>query len=192
MPRKGRFFRFVILIIDIALAIWIWTAYKEIKASEEKEKENTYTVKQADTEMARFSWYLNDVMTNGVPQGAEKVTDMNVILGKGRYIMYNDPENEHNKAEMIFGKSSFDAGQNAFTARFDPYLIYDVNKKTEKKDTSTAAIYTFTVEENQLIIRSEDMLLTLFFYRNNGRNFAFGAFLSNDGIPVYMAVELDK
>ncbi len=189
MPRKGRLFRFVILVIDVALAIWIWTSYKNIKASQEKE--NTVTVRQADSEMARFSWYLKDVMTNGVPEGAEKVTDMNVILGKGRYLMYNDPGNEHDQAEMVFGKAAFDAGQNAFTASFDPYLIYDVDQKSEKKYEGKAAVYPFTVEENQLIIRSEELLLTLFFYRHNGRNFAFGAFLSNDGIPVFTAVEME-
>ena len=37
MKRKGGFFRFIILVIDLALAVWIFSAYQEARAKDPKE-----------------------------------------------------------------------------------------------------------------------------------------------------------
>ncbi|MBO4839271.1 MAG: hypothetical protein J5493_07905 [Lachnospiraceae bacterium] len=227
MKRKGGFFRFILLVIDLALAVWIFSAYQKARAGDPKETAAHTTqaatrpaqttpaattqaptkpapTTQAPTtpvpttnapsvparsaeEMERFSWYLDGVITAGVPAGSTQITRIQELFGQWKALLYCDPEGEN--ARMIFADVILDAGQSSYLAAYDDYLTYSLRdgKETAKTNLETPA-YPFTLENGLAAADLGDQTVYLYFYEYDGSQYASGAFLSSAGEAVFIAL----
>ncbi len=217
MKRKGGFFRFIILVIDLALAVWIFSAYQEARAKDPKESAAPTTqaptkpkaTTQASTrpaqttpapttkaasvpaqtasEMARFAWYLDGVMTKGVPSGSVQITEAHLLLGRWKALLYHDPDGP--RAHMAFADVLADAGQSHYVAAYDEYLNYSPLDGTEAPVTVLdAPVYPFTAENGLVAVDIGSGTVYLYFYEYNGSQYASGAFMTSGGDPVFIAL----
>ena len=217
MKRKGGFFRFIILVIDLALAVWIFSAYQKTRAKDPKESAAPTTqaptkpkaTTQASTrpaqttpapttkaasvpaqtasEMARFAWYLDGVMTKGVPSGSAQITEAHLLLGRWKALLYHDPDGP--RANMVFADVLADAGQNGNVAAYEEYLSYSPLDGTEAPITVLdAPVYPFTAENGLVAVDIGSGTVYLYFYEYNGSQYASGAFMTSGGDPVFIAL----
>ena len=232
MKRKGGFFRFIILVIDLALAVWIFSAYQKTRDKDPKESAAPTTqaptkpkaTTQASTrpaqttpapttkepatqppatpapttkaasvpaqtasEMARFAWYLDGVMTNGVPSGSAQITEAHLLLGRWKALLYHDPDGP--RANMVFADVLADAGQNGNVAAYEEYLSYSPLDGTEAPITVLdAPVYPFTAENGLVAVDIGSGTVYLYFYEYNGSQYASGAFMTSGGDPVFIAL----
>ena len=234
MKRKGGFFRFMLLAIDLILAVWIISSYKKVTAGDPKEtRPPVQTTKDARTtaaptktpetkapatkapatqapsqsvpatekpsqaepavparsaeELARFDWYLSGAMISGIPQGSTHITNPSELFGNWKALLYVDPDGV--KEHMVFADVKADAGQSGFIAAYDDYLVYSVpDGKEEAKNNIESQVYPFAMDEGLVAADTGDQTVYLYFYEYNGTQYASGAFLSPEGLPVYIAL----
>lgn len=232
MKHKGAFFRFILLAVDLILAVWIISSYRKATAGDPRETTPpVQTAKDRTTEMpgpssaqapatktpaaqtppasvpvtekpsparpevparaaeelARFSWYLDGVMTDGVPAGSGQITDLPSLFGSWKALLYVDPEGP--AARMLFADVLLDAGQSGFAAVFDEYLNYDVRRGTaEERFSQDSPVYSFTQEEGLICVSADGQTIYLYFYEYGGRQYASGVFQSSAGYPVFAAL----
>ena len=231
MKRKGRLFRTLIFMIDIALAVWIGSSYMKAKSSdhtdpsrptgtvptssvspsktdsvskesEEKTKEQgtssepeqtreTEEVRpavprEAQEYLDRFSWYLNGVMTKGVPEGASQVETVSSLFGKWKVMLYYDPDGAEER--RLFADAFAEAGQFGYLIRMDRDLTYDLNAGTVQQHIDTdSPMYTFVWDDNMAGIQVDDSALYLYCYEKDGRIYGVGAFYLADTTAVYVS-----
>lgn len=248
MKRKGTLFRFVILALDVVLAVWIYTSYKKTTSADPKETQPSVikttesptappkttavpkttaapdtsaapeTTKSAETtpvpetpasqetassdtghtvspetleKLDRFSWYLDNVMLNGVPQNAVKITDPSRLFGPWKVLLYCDPDGPAER--MVLADAAADAGQFGFVVSYEKTLTYvpQTGEATEHFSID-ADVFPFSEEEGLIRIETDEGDLLLYCYELDGRCYGTGAFSLKDGTGVYAAAVQDR
>ena len=229
MKRPGSTFRIVILVIDIALAIWIFSAYRKAqdsaptgastaktaaaatKAPSTKTPSKTTKAPAPTTQatataasptetpaalpsvpaaaqpyLDRFSWYLDGVMTQGVPEGAKRVSSVSSLLGRWQVLLIYDPDGPQEK--LVFAEARADAGQFNYMIIYEKTLTYVPTDGSAQAhfDTESPA-YPFEWENGLATVQAEGSALSLYCYEWNGRLYGTGAFALPDGTAVYAA-----
>lgn len=229
MKRPGSTFRIVILVIDIALAIWIFSAYRKAQdpeptaamtaktAAATTKTPSTKTPSQttktpapstqappatasptetpaalpsvpaaAQPYLDRFSWYLDGVMTQGVPEGAKKVSSVSELFGRWQVLLIHDPEGPQEK--MVFAEVRTDAGQFSYLIIYEKTLAYvPADGSAQEYSDKESPTYPFTWENGLATVQAGDSTLSLYCYEWNGRLYGTGAFALPDGTAVYAA-----
>lgn len=229
MKRPGSTFRIVILVIDIALAIWIFSAYRKAQdpeptaattaktAAATTKTPSTKTPSQttktpapstqappataspAETPAAlpsvpaaaqpyldRFSWYLDGVITQGVPEGAKRVDSVSALLGRWQVLLVCDPDGPQEK--LVFADARADAGQFNYLIIYEKTLTYvPADGSTQEHFETESPAYPFEWENGLATVQAEGSALSLYCYEWNGRLYGTGAFALPDGTAVYAA-----
>lgn len=240
MKRPGSTFRIVILVIDIALAIWIFSAYRKAqdsaptagstakttaattkapstktpsqttKAPSTKTSSQTTkapapatqaptTASPTETPAAlpsvpaaaqpyldRFSWYLDGVITQGVPEGAKRVDSVSALLGRWQVLLICDPDGPQEK--LVFADARADAGQFNYLIIYEKTLTYvPADGSTQEHFETESPAYPFEWENGLATVQAEGSTLSLYCYEWNGRLYGTGAFALPDGTAVYAA-----
>lgn len=186
----------LLIVIDLALLIWIgsaWIAREKQVEPMNTEDERIGTQESGDVirpDDADFlEWYVKDVMWKGVPAGAEYLSDFPEITGVWKGLIYLDPENRFHAEGIELLNFTVKGKAEAAAVTADWFTIYRVEEgkgysEEEKKDT----VFSGTWEDGVLRVTGAGTILLTDFYTIDGVQYAIGTFDTPDGIPASVAM----
>ncbi len=136
-----------------------------------------------------FYWYTEDVMENGVPEGAQIIDNVAYVLGGWKGFILYDPDNSYgaNSAELL--NATIESSDDNLRLTLDWYLML-IPGETEAYDETDMEDIVFEGEwiggGIQVFGRGELRLRRL--YDLDGKQYAFGSLETPDGIPALVAL----
>ncbi len=138
-----------------------------------------------------FDWYLSEVNSWGIPDGAMPIYDLGEILGEWKAYIHYDPENiTGNPCDMRFNLD-ISPSQDGVTVLFDWYYVKYVQDDSPEYETSTTT-YTGSWDGNKLHAKSKGSLEIDQFYELNGKQYAIGTITDHKNVPAVIALVRDK
>ena len=212
--KKAGILNLILLVIDLALLVWIGVscvaekngdAYLTLEnisvtsvppvlpeqqpEPEQKPELQSYETNERPTDDDFLEWYAKDVMWNGVPADAEKITDFSQIAGTWKGLIYHDPNNEYNSEGVELLNFTVGGTEDAVTLTADWYSIYFVAEGQEySKEEENDSVFTGLWLDGALEVSGSGSIHLTEFYVRDGRQYAAGTMDCVDGVFACVAM----
>lgn len=140
-------------------------------------------------DLGDFLWYVEGVQYEGIPEGAEEITDFASLLGGWKGLFLLDPDNEMDAFSYQFLNIRVEGSAASTRLVFDWYSIFfgSDGSTADEMDTPDGIMVGSLSEEGIYATGAGNITITDVYFLN-GRQYALGAYVLPDGVEGLVAM----